>query len=288
MKFEGRHGGLDPSQAEYFEVTYDLIAVGDVMLDVLADAVPSAAMHAPVRMRYSGSAANAAIAAAGERASAAVVGRIGDDTAGVALRAAIEDAGATALLAIDPDRATGTVVYTGSGVVADRGATAALAPGDLPAALAAGAMLVSGYTLLHANTELAGRAALERAEAGWIAVDAAATGLLDESFHRRARGANAVFANEDEARTLTDLDPPEAALALALRYRLVVVKRGAEGAVAVLDGNLVEVPAPERLSGASPGAGDALAAGVLVALVRGATLVEALREGCRLGTAAAA
>ena len=52
------------------------------------------------------------------------------------------------------------------------GASARLAPDDLPATLEAGAVLVSGYTLLQRGSEPAARAAIERARTAWLAVDA--------------------------------------------------------------------------------------------------------------------
>ena len=71
-------------------------------------------------------------------------------------------------------------------------------------------------------------------------------------------------------------------------FRLACVTRGAEGAVAVLDGR-VETASPQPVENASPvGAGDAFAAGLLVALARGAGLREALEAGCSLGRTVAA
>ena len=58
-------------------------------------------------------------------------------------------------------------------MVADRGAGGRLTPDDLPVRLEADAVLVSGYTLLFEPTFAAGMAALERASARFVAVDAA-------------------------------------------------------------------------------------------------------------------
>ena len=59
----------------------DFLAVGDVMLDVFAGAAPAEAVHAAVRVRGGGSALNAAVWAASEGAQAAVIGRVGSDSA---------------------------------------------------------------------------------------------------------------------------------------------------------------------------------------------------------------
>jgi sugar/nucleoside kinase (ribokinase family) len=270
----------------------DFLAVGDVMLDVLAGAAPSGEVHAQVRVRGGGSALNAAVWAASEGASAAVIGRIGADPAGSMVRAALEEAGVEARLSIDHELPTGTVVYTGQGVVADRGATARLSAADLPAALPARALLVSGYALLNADTEPAARAALERARADWIAVDVASAALVERAGVDRVlellEGANVVLANEAEARALTGGDAAEAARALGRRFRIACVKRGAGGAIAACDGELLTAGPPQVLEQDVAGAGDAFAAGLLVGLARGQSPRDALELACRLGTAAAA
>jgi len=146
-------------------------------------------------------------------------------------------------------------VETGSGegkaVSADRGASARLVPADVPAALVAGAVLVSGHALLRDDTAPAARAALEAAEAPYVAVVAAAGGLVGGDFHERARGANVVLANEAEAEALTGLRLREAALVLGELYDLAVVTAGPAGAVAAADGGLaVAGPSRCRLRGA--------------------------------------
>jgi sugar/nucleoside kinase (ribokinase family) len=270
----------------------DFLAVGDVMLDVFAAAAPADATHAPVRVRGGGSALNAAVWAASEGASAAVIGRIGNDSAATMIRAELAEAGVDARLAVDPEAKTGTVVYTTDGVVADRGATARLAARDLPSRLEARALLVSGYALLHEDTQGAARAALERASADWIAVDVASAALVERVGAGRvlelARGANVLLANEDEAIALTGKPPREAAAVLAERFTIGCVKRGALGALAARDGRMAHAEAPHELEHDVAGAGDAFAAGLLVALSRGQELEQALALACRLGTAAAA
>src|SRR6476661_3866524 len=113
---------------------YDVIAIGDVMLD--------GTLPAPV---------------AGGR----VHGRIGADPAGRLVADALAAAGVEALLARDVGARTGCVVVVGgTSIVADPGASARLAPDDLPETLDAGAVLVSGYCLLQSGSEAAARAAL--------------------------------------------------------------------------------------------------------------------------------
>ena len=270
----------------------DFLAVGDVMLDVFAAAGAGDAVHADVRVRGGGSALNAAVWAASEGARAAVVGRIGADPAGTMVRTTLEEAGVEARLVVDPEAPTGTVVYMGESVVADRGATARLSRHDLPRRLEARAILVSGYALLHDDTRDAARAAIERSQADWLALDVASAELVRRTGADRvlelASGVDVLLANEDEALVLTGGAPQEAAAALGRRFRVACVKRGARGVVASFDGETVACPAPHVLEHDVAGAGDAFAAGLLVALAAGRPLAEALESGCRLGTAAAA
>lgn len=237
----------------------DLLAIGEVLLDVHAPELsPGKTIHAPVALRVGGTPVNAALAAVAEGASAGVVGRVGDDPAGALARETLRAAGVEALLAVDPALPTGSFLAAGSAVAADRGASAALSPADLPAALRAGAVLVSPYT--PAETV---RAAVERADARWVASD----------------GGNALFLNADEARALTGAAPEDALARLASRYRLVCVTLGADGAIAALDGAVERSLPPERLAASPVGAGDALAACVLISLLRGSPLGEALERG---------
>jgi ribokinase len=231
----------------------DLIAVGELMLDVSAPPLAAGrTVHAPIAVRAGGAPVNAALAAAAEGADVLVVGRVGADPAGGLLREALRAAGVAATLAVDPRLPTGTFLEAGDSLAADRGANAALAPDDLPEQLEARAVLVSPYA-----PEAVAAAVIARAEAAWIA----------------APGGNAWIADA----------PPPADTA----YRLVCVTRGPDGATATLDGvSESRVPA-ERVDGRATGAGDAFAAGLLLGLVRGLALGDALELGCALGLRAA-
>jgi sugar/nucleoside kinase (ribokinase family) len=271
----------------------DFIAVGDVMLDVTVEEEAlgrGGHVAGMVRVTAGGSAPTAAAWARGAVVSAAVVGRVGDDVAGRGIRVALGERGVEPLFTIDPDAPTGSVLTLGRTLVAERGANARFAPDDLPGELEAGAVLVSGYLLLHEDTERAGRAALERADAPWVAVDAASARLLDgygrDRFFAATTSASVLLLNEEEAFVLTDEDAEGAARALAELYRLVCVKRGAAGAVAVLDGAVRSAKAPAA-AGDRTGAGDAFAGALLAALATGRALDDALDAACRAGATAA-
>jgi ribokinase len=272
-------------------VPYDLIAVGDVMLDGSLPA-PAARgrVHGRIELRVGGSAANAALAAARLGASTAVVGRIGADAAGRLIEDELTAAGVEPLLARDDEARTGCVVVVGgTSIVADPGASTRLAPGDVPETLEAGAVLVSGYSLLQPGPEAAARAALERARTDWLAVDAASARLVEafgvERFFEATAAVGVLLVNAEEALALTGLEAEEAARALARRYRVVCVKCGSAGALAATGEDVVraEVQAVERAD--TLGAGDAFAGGLLVALARDAELGAALRAGCDAATA---
>jgi sugar/nucleoside kinase (ribokinase family) len=273
-------------------VPRDLIAVGDVMLDgALPEPVPGGRVHGRIELRPGGSAANAALAAARLGARAAVVGRVGADAAGRLVADALAAAGVEPLLALDEEARTGCVVVVGgTSIVADPGASARLAPHDLPATLEARAVLVSGYSLLQPGPEAAARAALERARTDWLAVDAASARLVAafgvDRFLAATTTAGVLLANAEEARTLTGLEADEAALALARRYRVVCVKLGRVGAIAATGGDVVRAEVQPLDLADTLGAGDAFAGGFLISLVRGADLAVALRAGCDTATAA--
>jgi sugar/nucleoside kinase (ribokinase family) len=233
-------------------VTHDLVAVGEVMLDVaLPPLVPGRALHTPVRVRAGGTPVNAALEAAARGRRAAVVGRVGADAAAEAVRWALRAAGVEALLAVDERLPTGTFAEAGDAIVADRGANAALAPADLPEPLEAGAVLVSGYTLRNDDTRAAAEAAVRRARARYVATIAV-----------ECAGANVLFANAAEAAALTGLEPEPAAVELAQRYEIVCVTLGAEGALSAAEGRVERIP---PLGPDVTGGGDAFAAAFLLA-----------------------
>jgi ribokinase len=269
-----------------------LIAVGDVMLDgALPAPVPGGRVHGRIELRAGGSAANAAFAAARLGARAAVIGRVGADAAGRLVADELAAAGVEPFLARDPDASTGCVVVVGgTSIVADPGASIRLIPDDLPPTLEAGAVLISGYTLLQPGPGAAARAALARARTDCLAVDVASAHLVaafgTERFFEATARAGVLFANAEEARTLTGLESDDAALALARRYRVVCVKLGRAGAVAATGDEIVRVEVQPVDRTGTLGAGDAFAGGFLVSLSRGSELAVALRAGCDSATSA--
>jgi ribokinase len=272
----------------------DVLTVGDVMVDVRVppDALRAGHVVGRVLMRPGGSSATAAAWAAAAGATAAVVGRVGADFAGAALRLALEERAVEPLFVVDPEMPTGVVLVLGESVVAERGANARLGPADLPEEFGSPAVLVSGYLLLHEDTESTGQAALARAGGPWVAVDAASARLLErygrERFLAATEAATVLLLNEDEAVALTGGGGENAARGLAGDYRIVCVKQGAAGVVAVVDGRLERAGVPERRPSSAEvtGAGDTFAGTLLAELVGGSDSARALAAACAAGAAA--
>ena len=84
-----------------------------------------------------------------------------------------------------------------------------------------------------------------------------------------------------EAQALTGLAAEQAVVALGRRYRVACVKLGRDGAVAAFEGSVVRIATEPLETTEELGAGDAFAAGFLLALAHGAEPRRALHEGCR-------
>jgi ribokinase len=277
----------------------DLIVVGDLLADIVVDAgtlVRGGDVHGTVRVRPAGSGANAAVWAAARGARVRLIGRVGEDLIGRLLRDSLASHGVEAELVVDPGARTGAMlVVRESGersMVADRGANIGLSPTDLPNVLAAGAVLVSGYLLFHPGSERAALAALDRAEASVIAVEAASWPLLEEygadRFLTATKRASMLLANEREVEALTGSKGDRAIDELAGAYEIVVVKQGARGATAMAGGKTVSASAPEVVEADPTGAGDAFDGALLADLAMGMDLQAALGEACSAGATAAA
>jgi ribokinase len=234
------------------------VAVGELLVDVVAD---GSGHDAHIRLRPAGSAFNAAVAAAAAGADATVVGTVGDDPAGRMILAELAARGVAEEVAV-AGGPTGTFLLADGEIRVDRGVAHDVV---LPDRLVADAVLVSGY-LPRATIE----AALDRARAQWVALDAARLKELPA-------GGNAVLVNED---WLAGRNPESTARILAEGRRLACVTLGARGAIAVA-GDRVERVAPERTAADGPGAGDAFAGTLLAALGRGDDLADALSAATR-------
>jgi ribokinase len=281
-----------------------LACVGDLMVDVAVEAPALARggdVDGAVRLGPGGSAANVAAWAVAAGGRTRLVAGRGDDLAGRLLAAALEERGIELHPARPVAGASGAMLVVMEAgertFVADPGANLHLAEGDVAAGLeGAGAVFVSGYPLLRPAGRAAAMAAATAAGRAGVpaVVDAASwpllTGGAGQPVLAAAVLAGTLVANRDEAAALAGpRDPAAAGARLAARVGTVVVKCGAAGVV-VCDGDRppLPVPAPATTVVDVTGAGDAFAAGYLLARAGGADPAEAARAGTGLAAAAVA
>jgi sugar/nucleoside kinase (ribokinase family) len=277
----------------------DLLCIGDVMLDVRVDAgavLRGGDVHGRVVVQPGGTSANAAVWAAWDGAEARVHGGVGVDLAARLMADALRERGVKMHLTPYAGEATGTMLVMHEAgersMVADRGANAPFRADELPGMLVCGAVLISGYLLLHDDTHATAMAAMERSVAPFVAVEAASWPLVEgfgvDRFFEVTERATVVLANASEARILTGEDGDEAARALGERYPIAAVKLGAEGAIVVVDGQLHRRPAEPVTEMDPTGAGDAFDGVLLGALARGIAIEDALARAVHAGALAAA
>jgi ribokinase len=298
----------------------DVLAVGDLNPDLLVtgDVTPrfgQAEQDVSARLTLGGSAGIFAAGAARLGLRTAIAATVGDDDLGRAIRAMLAARGVdVSLVGVDPDRPTGLSINLQRGddraILTDRGAIPALDVAAAAAAVERGVRHVhlASVFLIPVLAEHGG--ALVAAAHG-----AGATVSVDTNFDPAGkfaapdwlRDADVLMPNETEALALagqgneevsaagpeaprrgalatgTEEDLFVAALDLAARGALVVVKRGAAGALAVRGGETVEVPARASAGPDSVGAGDSFDAGLVWALLDDRPLPEALGIACACG-----
>ena len=205
-----------------------VVVVGDVGLDVLVGPRPAwcAAGTRPATCAIvpGGAGGNTAAWLARRASPVALVARVGDDDAGAAARRRLESDGVVCRFAIDPALPTCTVVVLLEDgertMLPDRGANAALSPGDLDLAGAAAELSaagvaagiphlhLSGFVLFDPRSRPAGLAALESARSlGWTtSVDPQAANHVErvgaDAFLGWAEGVDLLLPNEIEAQAL--------------------------------------------------------------------------------------
>ncbi|MGH6924377.1 MAG: carbohydrate kinase family protein [Propylenella sp.] len=282
-----------------------VLVIGDVMSDIVVKPAGPIAVgadtRATIRELPGGSGANQAAWLASEGVSVRFAARVGraDHAAQMTLFAAM---GVDARLGSDEALPTGTLVTLVAAdgersFLTDRGANETLSRADLPKTLLDGVDLVSvsGYALFAPEPRAAVLALLDAARQRSIpfAVDPASYSWLEEAgaqnFVEWTAGARFCFPNEEEAAVLSGSGDLEAQLqALARRYEVVAIKRGAAGAAAIdaKSGVRASAPALPATVVDTSGAGDAFLAGFLAAYLRGEGLEAALRRGVELGSRA--
>ncbi|MEY2226071.1 MULTISPECIES: carbohydrate kinase family protein [Streptomyces] len=280
-----------------------LLVVGDVVTDVVAihpePLTPATDTAARIRTLPGGAGANAACwAARTGTAEVRLLARVGAESARWHERALV-DAGVRPRLVIDAREPTGTVVaLVGKDAertfLTDSGASLRLCPADWTPSLLDGAahLHLSGYLFFADSSRELAMVALRAARTRGVSVsvDPASAGFLaglgPQRFLDAVAGVDVLLPNEDEARLLAGLPEPagvaRAAAELSRRVPLVVVTRGAAGALIAERGRITaEIEAEPVEAVDSTGAGDAFTGGFLAARLDGADPAEAARAGCR-------
>jgi sugar/nucleoside kinase (ribokinase family) len=301
------------------EPRYDVIAIGNAIVDVLAhssdqviddlgltrggmtlvDTARAEELYAHMGQTAQisgGSAANTLAGMAALGARCAFIGQVADDTLGEVfahdIRAA-DIAFGTPARAGDPPTARCLIFVTSD---AQRTMNTFLGASqflpaealDLDAIAASSVLYLEGYLWDPAEPRAAMRKAIETAKGAGRKVaftlsDAFVIDRHGDDFRELiARGEiDILFANEVELAALTGIDDFEEGIAaLAAKVPVVVATKGARGAVAVAGGERTEVPAePVARVVDTTGAGDLFAAGFLFGHVRGRPLAESLRLG---------
>jgi ribokinase len=282
------------------DAALDVLAVGDVNPDLLVtgDVVPrfgQAEQDVATRMTLGGSAAIFAAGAARLGLRTAIAATIGDDDLGQAARALLVARGVdVGPLRTVPGRTTGLSILLQHGddraMLTDRGAMTELDVEQVVARVTRGVRHVHlASVFLIPCLERDGGALVAAAQ------QAGATVSVDTNYDPTERflavpwlrDVDVLLLNETEALALagrTDRDVLASARDLAAGGALVVVKRGAAGALAVRGDEVVEAPAPAADAVDSVGAGDSFDAGFVHALLDGRPLPDALRLACACGS----
>ncbi|HUX52846.1 MAG TPA: adenosine kinase [Williamwhitmania sp.] len=225
-----------------------------------------------------GSAANTISGMAMLGVKTGYIGKVGRDETGEFFRRDMEKAGITPVLLegkAPSGVAIGLISYDSERTFATYlGAAIELIPEDLTASMFHGYEYfhIEGY--LVQNQQLVRRAMeLAKQEGLKITLDLASYNVVESNleFLKEVveKYVNIVFANEEEARSFTGMEPPEAVVEISKICDIAVVKVGMNGSYIRTDNVTHKVEAVRANSIDSTGAGDLYAAGFLYGLLQG-------------------
>lgn len=283
----------------------DLLVVGEINPDVIvSDADPMPVFGQAerfvdgIRLTIGSSSAITACGAARLGLSVAMVGVVGDDVLGRFMLEAMADRGVdVSACRVAAGRVTGVSVVLGNG--GDRAILTAVGTiddtraADVPSELLARARhLHVGSFFLQPGLAAEVPALFRAARAGGATTSLDPNwdprGIWDGGFRAATAEADVLLPNAAECRLLAGIDDVEAAarsLAMGPVDRVVVVKCGPDGAIAVrADGAVTRVRALAVDAVDTTGAGDAFDAGFLAAWLEDRSLEDALRLGAACGS----
>lgn len=281
-----------------------IITLGETMAVFASERVGPLWPGSTLRVSIAGAESNVAIGAARLGARSAWIGRVGADEFGTLILRQLRAEGVDDRFVVrDPAAPTGVmfkhrrtmattaVTYRRAGSAGSR-----LAPEDIDEHTIgiAEVLHVTGITpALSASARSAVFDAVDTARSAGtlVSFDPNHRSQLwddEEALHvytDLTRRCDVLLAGEDEAAMLAGAAEPATMAAHLRRFgpSTVIIKRGAHGIVADVDGTLTVVPAVPVDVVDPVGAGDAFAAGYLTAVVRGADPATALEVGVRLG-----
>ena len=231
-----------------------------------------------------GKGANAAVAAAKQKAQVALLGALGDDQHGELLRDSMSEAGVQLDLVRTTDRPTGAAYIT---VTPDGENTIVVSPGansavDVDQVDQAREAIAEAKVLL-ASLEVP-LPAIERAVA--LAREAGTRAVLNLSpvaklSPQTLAALDPLVVNEHEAQWLLDGETDLRSL-LKLGPRSAVVTLGGRGALIIEKDGTTEVASPKVTAVDTTGAGDAFAGALVTQLAAGDDLVAAARRAARV------
>ncbi|WP_432572676.1 sugar kinase [Kineococcus sp. SYSU DK005] len=281
-----------------------VLTLGETMALARSEAPGPLAHARSLALGTGGAESNVAVALARLGTPVTWVGRVGADSLGELVLRELRAEGVDVAAVVDPGAPTGLMVkerrtgersrvwYYRAGSAGSR-----LHRDDVPRGALAGAALlhVTGITpALSASAADAVEHAVDaaRAAGALVSLDVNHRSALWPAHEagpvlaRLARRVDVVFAGDDEAAMLVGPreDPLELAHALAaLGPAQAVVKLGALGAVAVVDGAEHRRAAVPVTVVDTVGAGDGFVAGYLAELLRGCDVEQRLRTAVRVG-----
>ena len=276
-----------------------VLCVGDIMLDVTAVVGASIKQGVETRATIStqggGAAANVASWLSVSGTAAHVIARVGDDAAGHTVLSELDKYGVAHSQTVVPGANTGVVIVLVDALgertmFPDSGANSGLSLADLPPLDEITAVYLSGYPLVNPKSRPGALDILRAVKERGLPVifDPSTVGVLLEVGLNQVREwlalVDVVILNEEEAHFLSGKNNPiEAAAELLKKTPLVVIKRGGNGALAQARGSaVVQIPAVETEVLDTTGAGDAFAAGFILAWANDGDLIDALNSGASL------